>query len=129
MKYAISSEKTPESMAYMCRQGCCFAKAGFFLCPFGCRWPDTASKCGKVTAEMWIDLLIERPSDEENEARQEMIHYLARQGAVKRLISQLSNHDIINRMSLEGELKEIEMTLQKLKEKFPKVMECLLKRA
>ena len=58
-----------------------------------------------------------------------MIHYLARHGAVKRLISQLSDHDIINRMSLEGELKEIETTLQKLKEKFPGVMESLLKRA
>lgn len=126
MKYAMSSKNTPESMAYMCQQGCCFAKAGFFLCPFGCRWPDTASKCGKVTAEMWIDQLIDKPSDEENEARQNMIHYLARQGAVKNLIRQLSKHDIINRMSLEGELQEIETMLQWLKEKFPKVMEDLL---
>lgn len=129
MKYAVPAKMAPNNMACMCRQGCCLVKGGFFLCPFGCKWPDTASKCGRVTTEMWSSLLVEEPLNEEDEAEKDMIHYLARQGAVRNLISQLSEHDVINRMSMEGELKEIEVRLQELKDRFPKAMERLLKRA
>ena len=94
MAYAITSERSPEALAHMCREGCCPVKNSIFSCPFSYSWLETASKCGKVSAEMWNDLVVQKPLS-----------------SVEQLLKNIKPKDIINRMSLEGELKEIKRLL------------------
>ena len=119
VRYSMPSKRTPEALAHMCNEGCCIARNGMFSCPFSFQWPDTASKCGRVSVEMWKRLVVEEPLSEEEEARRDCINLMARKGHVERLIKELGSHDLINRMSLQGELNEISEQLEELLKKHP----------
>ena len=111
MAYAMISERSSESMARMCNEGCCSVKNSVFVCPFSCSWPETASKCGKVSAEMWNDLTVRDILSAEEQRKRDREYNLSRKACVENLLKRVKPGDMINRMSLEGELKEIERLL------------------
>lgn len=121
VRYSMPSKLTPEALSHMCNEGCCIARNGIFSCPFSYQWPDTASKCGKVSVEMWKKLQVEEPPNEEEEARRDYIHLMSRKAHVERLLKNLGRNDLINRMSLHGELNEISEQLEDLLKRHPEI--------
>jgi hypothetical protein len=111
MAYAMISKKSSESMARMCNEGCCPVKNSVFICPFLCSWPETASERDKVTAEMWNDLIVREILSPEEQRKRDREYNLSRKACVENLLKRVKPGDMINRMSLEGELKEIERLL------------------
>lgn len=111
MAYAMTSERSPEALTHMCQEGCCPVKNSIFSCPFSCSWPETASKCGKVSAEMWNGLVVQKPLSREEQRQRDREYNLSRKACVEDLLKRIKPEDVINRMSLEGELKEIKRLL------------------
>ena len=113
-------------LGHLCRSGDCPVRSSPFTCPFSLNWPDTAYECGSVTADMWSQLQANEPLSDEEEAERDIIHFLVRKGHVERLVAELSEHDLINRMSMEGELAEIAKSLERLASEHPKAMQKVL---
>ena len=60
---------------------------------------------------MWSDLVVQRPLSREEQRQRDREYNLSRKACVEQLLRNVNPKDIINRMSLEGELKEIERLL------------------
>ncbi len=115
MGYSIESSKSSKDMARMCRGGCCPVKDSIFLCPFSYGLADADSACCKVDASMWDSIAVEGPLTEEEQRERDIEYNLARKACVEGLVRSLKPNDLINRMSLEGELHEIEKEIERLR--------------
>ena len=127
MKYAVTSIHDSIELASRCRSGHCPVKFTPFLCPVAHCWPGDA-RCEEVTASQWDGIGVAGTFTESDLARQDVRFNLARKAKVEELLASCKESDIINRMSLQGELLNIAEELSRLAKDCPKDYEAVVGR-